>query len=82
MKLSSKEAKTLLEKMETVKIGDRLKFDGFLSGFGEEVDAHCVEIEPHKFWEFTLMWNSVIIQKVVVEVDLVKKELVVDTLGT
>jgi hypothetical protein len=81
MKLDSKEAKSILVQMEKVKIGERLKFKGFLDGLGTLVEAHCVEIVPNKFWQFALSWNSVFIQSVVVEVDVVKKELIVDTLG-
>lgn len=79
MKVTTKAAKELLARLATVKVGDFLAFDGFLTGFGEPVNAHCTEIELGKFWQFALYWNSVFLQNVVVE--HLPNELVIDTLG-
>lgn len=79
MKPNSKEAKALLYTLETVKVGDKLEFDGFLTGFGTKVQAHCVEVEENRFWQFCLYWNSISIQSVVVE--RTPDELIVECLG-
>jgi hypothetical protein len=81
MKDSTKQAKELLAKLAPLKLGDKLQFDGFLTGLGidQPVDAHCTEIEMNKFWQFALYWNSIFIQNVVVE--HLPGELVIDTLG-
>jgi hypothetical protein len=79
MKATSKEAKALMERINPLKVGDSLHFDGFLKGFGQSVDAHCTEIEPGHFWQFALYWNAIHIQDVVVE--RLPNEVVVDVLG-
>ena len=79
MKSGSKEAKTLLELITPLKVGDKVKFHGFLKGFGETVDAHITEIEPGHFWQLSIYWNSIHIQDVVIE--LLPNEVIVDVLG-
>lgn len=78
MKLNTKAAKELLTQVSTVtKLGETLEFQGFLAGFNTPVIAHCTEIESGKFWQFSLFWNSVHIQDVVVE--RTEEELIVET---
>ncbi len=79
MKTNTKAAKELLAKLEGLKVGDSLDFDGFLPSFKQPVNAHCTEIELNKFWQFALYWNAVFLQNVVVE--RLPNELVIDTLG-
>jgi hypothetical protein len=79
MKTNTKAAQSLLERVKPLKVGDVIKFNNFLTGFGSDLDAHCVEIEDGRFWEFSLFWNSVFLQKVVIE--KLPNELVIDTLG-
>jgi hypothetical protein len=79
MKLASKEAKAILAKIEGLKLGQQVQFDGFLHGFGKPVDAFLTEIEDGRFWQFALYWNSVHLQDVVVE--KIPNELIVDVLG-
>jgi hypothetical protein len=79
MKANTKEAKALIERITPLKVGDKLEFTGFLKGFGQPIDAHVTEVEAGHFWQFSLYWNSVHIQDVVIE--RLPDELVIDTLG-
>ena len=79
MKPDTKQAKALLAQVEPLHVGDKLTFNGFLTGFSEPVVGHCVELEPGHYWQFSLFWNGIHIQNVIVE--RLPDELVLDVLG-
>jgi hypothetical protein len=79
MKASSKAGKALVAQLATIEAGDKTEIEGFLTGFGAPVWAHCTEHEAEKFWQFALYWNGVHIQDAVVE--RAGDNLTIDVLG-
>jgi hypothetical protein len=81
IKQDSKNGKALMAKLTPLVVGGKLSLTGFMPGFDEPLDAHCTEIEPGKFWQFALFWNSVFIQDVVIEKHVNGEDIIIDVLG-
>ena len=78
--MSILEVKELLPMLPNMKLGTKVKLGGFLKGFDSETLAHLVEVEPDRYWEFMIYWNTVPVQRVCLEKR--DKEIVIDTLGS
>jgi hypothetical protein len=74
------EVKELLPALDKMKLGDKIKVGGFLRNLSGDTEAHLVEVEAGRYWEFQLYWNTVPVQRVCLEKR--EKEIIVDTLGS